>query len=142
MRNKIIRIFISSTFEDMKRERDIIQQKIYPGLLEEYVHKGWQIEFVDLRWGISKEAGVSQKTMRICKEELARCQRISPRPNFLILSGQRYGWRPVPETIPEREWNMLMDYLSGDGKPAGKAGGCLPPELPCAGHWDWEPLSA
>lgn len=120
MRNKIIRIFISSTFEDMKRERDIIQQKIYPGLLEEYVHKGWQIEFVDLRWGISKEAGVSQKTMRICKEELERCQRISPRPNFLILSGQRYGWRPVPEIIPEREWNMLMDYLSGDGKPGAE----------------------
>jgi hypothetical protein len=30
--------------------------------------------------------------------ELRRCQPDRPKPNFLILLGQRYGWRPLPET--------------------------------------------
>lgn len=110
MRNKIIRVFISSTFEDMKRERTILQEKIYPYLVNTYTPKGWQIEFVDLRWGISKEAGTMQKTMRICLEELKRCQQVSPRPNFLILQGERYGWRPLPEIIPLNEWNAIIAF--------------------------------
>jgi WD40 repeat protein len=31
--------------------------------------------------------------MAICHEELRRCQRLSPRPNFVTLVGDRYGWR-------------------------------------------------
>lgn len=88
LRNKVIRIFISSTFEDVRKERDILQQKVYPYLVDLCAPRGWQIDFVDLRWGISKEAGVQQKTMRICLQELERCMRVSPRPNFLILQGQ------------------------------------------------------
>lgn len=107
IRSKVIRIFISSTFEDMRKERDVLQQKVYPYLLALCAPRGWQIDFVDLRWGISKEAGVQQKTMRICIEELERCKKVSPRPNFLILQGQRYGWRPLPEVIDASHWGAL-----------------------------------
>lgn len=110
MRKKIVRIFISSTFEDMKRERTILQERVYPYLVNTYTPQGWQIELVDLRWGISREAGVMQKTMRICLEELHRCQQVSPRPNFLILHGQRYGWRPLPEIIPYEEWMQVLSF--------------------------------
>ena len=108
LRNKVIRIFISSTFEDMRKERDILQQKVYPYLVELCAPRGWQIDFVDLRWGISKEASVQQKTMHICLQELERCKKVSPRPNFLILQGQRYGWCPLPELIEEQHWNPLL----------------------------------
>lgn len=108
LRNKVIRIFISSTFEDMRKERDILQQKVYPYLVKLCAPRGWQIDFVDLRWGISKEAGVQQKTMHICLQELERCKKVSPRPNFLILQGQRYGWCPLPELIEEQHWNSLL----------------------------------
>ncbi len=37
--------------------------------------------------------------MQICFEELHRAQEASPEPNFLILLGDKYGWRPLPETI-------------------------------------------
>lgn len=115
LRNKVIRIFISSTFEDMRKERDILQQKVYPYLVELCAPRGWQIDFVDLRWGISKEAGVQQKTMRICLQELERCQKVSPRPNFLILQGQRYGWCPLPEQIEEKRWRLLMELAEKRG---------------------------
>ena len=45
--------------------------------------------------------------MRICFDELRRAQDISPRPNFLILLGNRYGWRPLPEEISVSEFQAL-----------------------------------
>ena len=40
-------------------------------------------------------------------EELRRSQEVSPQPNFLILLGDRYGWRPLPEEITEAEFQSL-----------------------------------
>lgn len=115
LRNKVIRIFISSTFEDMRTERDILQRKVYPHLLSICAPRGWQVDFVDLRWGISKDAGIQQKTMRICLEELKRCREVSPRPNFLILQGQRYGWCPLPETVEVCYWTDLEKAAEAEG---------------------------
>lgn len=82
----------------MELERNLLQQ-VFDNLIAKYEKLGWQLEMVDLRWGISKEAGLDNKTMLICKEELARCQQMSPKPNFIILLGERYGWIPLPEII-------------------------------------------
>lgn len=98
VRHKYIRFFVSSTFADMSRERDLLQQ-LFRKISVDYHKKEWQIEMVDLRWGISKEAGLENRTMQICKEELHRCQLLSPRPNFILLLGNRYGWIPLPENI-------------------------------------------
>lgn len=46
--------------------------------------------------------------MRICLSELKRCQDDSPRPNFLVLLGDRYGWRPLPEEIPAVEFHAIL----------------------------------
>lgn len=94
-----IRFFISSTFADMERERNILND-VLNGLQREYEKEGWIIEWTDLRWGISREAALDNRTMRICLEELQRCRRLSPRPNFIVLVGERYGWVPLPEVIP------------------------------------------
>lgn len=106
MRNRYVRFFVSSTFDDMKLERDLMQE-IFSELETKYAEQDWQIEMIDLRWGISKEAGLDNKTMLICKEELKRCQQLSPKPNFIILLGDRYGWIPLPEVIPVEVYNTL-----------------------------------
>ncbi len=99
LRKHYIRFFISSTFDDMKYERDWLAN-IFHRLGEEYQReKGWIVEYVDLRWGVSLEASRDNKTMSICKAQIAQCQRLSPRPNFIFLLGERYGWVPLPETI-------------------------------------------
>lgn len=130
MRNRYIRFFVSSTFEDMKIERNLLQE-IFKQMNADYAEQGWQIDFVDLRWGISREAGLENKTMQICKEELRRCQQISPKPNFVILSGDRYGWVPLPETVPveiyaalemsqsERQLFNIWYYLDENYPPDG-----------------------
>jgi len=65
---------------------------------------GCRFQAIDLRWGVREEAALDQQTMRICLDEVGRSQRASPRPNFLVLLGDRYGWRPLPALIPARDF--------------------------------------
>ena len=99
LRNKTIRVYLSSTFEDLKMERDALQKTAFRNLREYCRENGWQFQAVDLRWGINNEATIDQRTMEICLREIARCQEQSPRPNFIVLLGERYGWRPLPDRI-------------------------------------------
>ena len=93
MTTPTFRLFVSSTFSDMKAEREILQAKVFPKLRDYCKSKGAMFQAVDLRWGISEEAGLDQQTMNICLRELRRCQETTDKPNFLVLLGDRYGWR-------------------------------------------------
>ena len=95
----IIRLFVSSTFSDLKHERNALQREVFPKLEQLCLQTGFQFQAIDLRWGVPTEAGLDHRTMRICFEELRRAQEISPEPNFLILLGDRYGWRPLPPNV-------------------------------------------
>lgn len=50
--------------------------------------------------------------MRICFDELRRAQEISPEPNFLVLLGYHYGWRPLPEGIPAMVFEALEKVVT------------------------------
>ena len=94
---------MSSTFTDMKEERSILQKKVFPKLEKFCEENSARFQAVDLRWGVNEESQLNQKTLEICLNEIARCQKISPKPNFLILLGDKYGWQPIPTKIPETE---------------------------------------
>jgi hypothetical protein len=113
---KIFRVFISSTFTDMRVERGILQKDAFPRLEKFCEEKGARFQAVDLRWGVNEESALNQKTLQICFNEIERCQRVSPKPNFLILLGDKYGWQPVPEIIPENEMMAILDMLEPIGK--------------------------
>lgn len=102
------RLFISSTFNDLKEERNALQQSVFPRLRDLCNEHGYRFQAIDLRWGISAEASLNQKTMRICLEELRRCQETTPTPNFLILLGNRYGWQPLPEILSLKEFESIL----------------------------------
>ena len=67
-RHPVIRFFISSTFSDMERERDILRT-IFKELKPKYKEKGWQLDVVDLRWGINHLEGLDNTTMSLCLGE-------------------------------------------------------------------------
>jgi hypothetical protein len=104
---RTFRVFVSSTFADLKAERDALQRRVFPRLRELCLRHGCRFQAIDLRWGVRDEAALDQKTMRICLDEIARCQRTSPKPNFIVLLGDRYGWRPLPWQIPAGEMEAL-----------------------------------
>src|SRR5690606_5783714 len=55
-----------------------------------------------------------QQIMQICLEEIRRCQQVTPRPNFIVLLGDRYGWRPSPEIIAHDEFDAIRSHLSDE----------------------------
>ena len=119
MQQNLIRLFVSSTFADFKAERDLLQQKVFPRLRRDCLSKGMRFQAIDLRWGVSDEAGHHNQTMQICLRELRRCQQIGTKPNFLILLGERYGWRPLPESMPSELFECLRTQM-GEGHPHAK----------------------
>ena len=91
-------IFVSSTFRDMDRERDAIQQIVSPMLNKEARRHGQSVSFCDLRWGIDtslleSESG-SQKVLEVCLDEIDRCQ-----PPMVVILGDRYGWIPSESLV-------------------------------------------
>ena len=110
---KTFRIFVSSTFSDLIEERNALQQKVFPRLRELCRQHGCRFQAIDLRWGVREEAGLDQQTMKICLGEIERCQKITPQPNFIVLLGDRYGWRPLPPEIPAEEFKDVRDAVTG-----------------------------
>ncbi len=97
---KTFRLFISSTFDNFKVERNLLQDEVFPEIDKYCQEKGYQFQPIDLRWGINFESQLDQQTMNICLDEVKECSNY-PHPNFLILSGDRYGWVPLPYEINE-----------------------------------------
>ena len=59
-----MQFFISSTFQDMMRERDLLRRTVYPAIQEDLHTIGDYATFCDLRWGIDTsqmDADVSTK---------------------------------------------------------------------------------
>ena len=53
--DRVIRVFISSTFRDMQAERDYLVKFIFPQLRKLCESRGVTWGEVDLRWGITEE---------------------------------------------------------------------------------------
>jgi WD40 repeat protein len=108
---RTFRVFISSTFSDLKPERNALQAYVFPRLRELCEEHGSRFQPIDLRWGVSDEASLDQQAMNICLGEIKRCRQISPRPNFIVLVGDRYGWMPPPPQIPEEDYQQILTVV-------------------------------
>jgi tetratricopeptide (TPR) repeat protein len=108
LRQREIRVFISSTFLDMQEEREELVKQIFPQLRRMCESRAVTWGEVDLRWGVPDEAKAEGKVLPLCLAEIERC-----RPYFIGLLGERYGW--VPEEIPE-ELITAEPWLNEDRK--------------------------
>ena len=64
-----IRVFISSTFQDMEKEREQLIKKVFPLLRGIAGARGVVITELDLRWGITQEESENGKVLEICLNE-------------------------------------------------------------------------
>ena len=113
---RTIRLFVSSTFGDMKKERDVLQREVFQKLRALCVEHGLRFQAIDLRWGVTEESRRNNRTMSVCLRELRRCQAGEVRPDFLILLGDRYGWLPRPEAIPPEVFEVLVPRVSPEAR--------------------------
>lgn len=92
MKNRHIRVFISSTFRDMHAERDYLIKNTFPELRRRCRERGLELTEVDLRWGVTEEQSENGEVLNICLKEIEKS-----RPYFIGLLGERYGWIPPKE---------------------------------------------
>ena len=109
---RTFRVFVSSTFEDLKAERDALQRDVFPRLRKLCEENNARFQAIDLRWGVRDEAALDQQTMEICLREIDRCQQTGIKPNFIVLLGDRYGWRPLPAWIEAGEFERICDRVA------------------------------
>eukprot|EP00741_Cyanophora_paradoxa_P013057 tig00020675_g12610.t1 len=91
----------------MERERNDLLEDVFPFLdsLARRVGLTWQA--VDMRWGVSDDAVDEHDVVDICLLEVARCAAESAGPAFVLLGGDKYGFRPLPSRIPRGEFEAL-----------------------------------
>lgn len=90
--NRTIKIFISSTFQDMHQERDYLMTQVFPQIQNIAQRRGVKVIPVDLRWGITEEESRSGKVLELCLQEIDNSI-----PFFIGIIGKRYGWKPSVE---------------------------------------------
>ena len=60
--SRTFRIFVSSTFNDLKAERNALKERVFPRLRVLAESHGCRFQAIDLRWGISgKSSSINQK---------------------------------------------------------------------------------
>src|SRR3990172_2720695 len=82
-----LRVFVSSTFRDMRAERDELVKRVFPRIRKLCESRGVVWGEVDLRWGITEEQSERGEVLPLCLAEIQRC-----RPWFIGLLGDSYGW--------------------------------------------------
>lgn len=92
---KTVYVFVSSTFNDMHAERDLLVKRVFPELRLWCARRKLQLRDIDLRWGVSAaDAQENKRVVEVCLRNIDRC-----RPFFLCFMGQRRGWVPRAEDI-------------------------------------------
>lgn len=95
-----VKVFISSTFNDMHAERDFLVKSVLPRLREWCARRRLLLIDVDLRWGVTeRDATHNRSVVQVCLSRIDECD-----PFFLCFLGQRRGWVPgaddvSPETL-------------------------------------------
>ena len=117
LENRQIRIFISSTFQDMQEERDYLITKVFPRIQAEAAKRDVTIVPVDLRWGVTEEESKSGKVIQICLQEIENSH-----PFFIGLIGKRYGWCPTKEELRKNEKTIARRTFSVYNRVEGRFG--------------------
>lgn len=104
--DRVVRVFVSSTFLDMQVERDILMKEVFPALRARLRACGVELFEVDLRWGITARQQERGETLPTLLSEIDRC-----RPYFICIVGDRYGWIP-PESALTNELKATYPVLA------------------------------
>ncbi len=108
MGERLVRVFVSSTFRDLQLERDFLVTRVFPELRRRCRERAIEFVEIDLRWGITVEQFQRGEVLQVCLAEIDRC-----RPYFVGLLGERYGWIPSEIDDDVKADHPWLDALSG-----------------------------
>eukprot|EP01038_Epipyxis_sp_PR26KG_P004574 gene4574-6447_t len=106
---KEVRVFVSSTFTDYFAEREILIKYVFPRLRIFCEERKILLTECDLRWGVPAKSSC-ETILRTCLDEIERCKELNINPFFINMLGDRYGWVPQPDDVPQsvaQEYNWI-----------------------------------
>lgn len=112
--NRKVKIFVSSTFQDLQKERDYLMTHTFPKMSSVARERKVMLVPVDLRWGITEEEAHTGKVVEYCLKEIDNSV-----PFFIGIVGDRYGWCPDEEeleknkTLKEQYGWLCDDFRKG-----------------------------
>ena len=74
VQRNVIRVFLSSTFRDMAKEREYLNKVIFPEVRQATRERGVEFSAIDLRWGVTEDEANQGDVITICLEEIDRCK--------------------------------------------------------------------
>jgi hypothetical protein len=110
--SRILRFFVSSTFDDTLYERNFILEDVIPYIKECARCRGLDVALSEMRFGIRDSASSDNRTSEICMEELKHCQEVSAGIDYILISSDKYGFRPCPYRITKFQFDSLLDHMS------------------------------
>ena len=108
---RVVRVFISSTFTDTVFERNYTLEDVVPYLKKVGRERGCDIIFSEMRFGIRDDASEDNRTSELCMEELANYEQQSAGVFYVLISTDKYGFRPLPRRIPRNEMERLRGEM-------------------------------
>jgi hypothetical protein len=103
----VVRSYLSTTFTESANERNLFQEDVYP-FIKEYARKmGVDFNNSDMRWGVTKETTDDHQANRLTLSEIERCRSESAGLTFVVLLGDKYGYRPFPTIIDAEEYEEM-----------------------------------
>ncbi|CAE7923307.1 Tep1, partial [Symbiodinium sp. KB8] len=121
-----IRVFVSSTFNDMAHERAMMAQRILPAIRHRLKESGHHVEVVDidLRWGVTAQQSQEGAPAVVrCLEEAMQCD------VFVGFLGQRRGWVPAAAVMKAAAAASAAVYQHVDYLESAFTGTAPPPSL-------------
>jgi WD40 repeat protein len=114
LQDRCIRFFLSSTFTDTLFERTFILKDVMPYVRKYASARGIQVVLSEMRFGIGSEFSDSHQTSRICMDELENCKNVSAGLCYILIAGDKYGFRPFPSKIIQEEFENLVAQMPKD----------------------------
>eukprot|EP00052_Salpingoeca_macrocollata_P022411 m.194605 g.194605 ORF g.194605 m.194605 type:complete len:1707 (+) comp21792_c0_seq1:125-5245(+) len=107
----VLKMYLCSNDQDTDMETTAILEQIVPHMREVARARGVEVQVVALRWGVPHTLTVERLALNTCAARLKDCVATSCGLNFLALLTDKYGFRPLPPSIPVDEFVQLTDRI-------------------------------
>ena len=68
----------------MRAERNVLATHAFPKLKAICANNDLDFKVMDMRWGVTDDATNEHITEELCLQEIAKCQRLSLGPHFIV----------------------------------------------------------
>jgi NACHT domain- and WD repeat-containing protein len=110
-KQRVVRVFLSSTFTDTVHERAVLLRCVHP-VVQYYARKlNFEVVLSEMRFGIRQSLSDDNKTSEVCMAELERCAEESASLSYMLFVRNKYGFRPPPRRVPRVDMQAMLALM-------------------------------